>query len=566
MRYRSSTSLVSPRHRFSTRRRLAATDADELLDLVPVAVIEMVRGPDGRDRIAYFNRGATELFGYSSQEAVGAEPATLLRTRITSERRGEISAALEQTGYWEGELRPLTKDGRELHIRSRVRAESDGDGTMHRRLIALEDQTWERELLGRLEQANRELAQTNRGLAQTNRELETANRELDTATRGKSRFLANMSHEIRTPMNTIIGMTSLLLDGELDPEQAEFAHVIRTSGEHLLTVVDGILDLSKFEVGLLSLDLAPFSVTDCVERTIEMVARSAADKGLELIRFVAPDVPAQAIGDAGRLRQVLVNLLGNAIKFTDSGKVSLAVSARPGQHDARLKFTVSDTGIGIAPEATAALFQPFVQADGSRTRPRKGTGLGLAISRTLTEMMGGQLSVESKPSEGSAFTAEIEVGNVCGPEPVIIREAVRRTAGFVFDPGTAGRMPLQILVVDDNSASRTMMSRMLSRLGYDPHVAGNGHEALTCVARADYDLLLMDLEMPDLGGIAVTERIRTMTDRTTTRIVGLSAHAATDRRAVALDSGMNDYVTKPLSSERLTNVLREAFDARSGPH
>ena len=557
MRNRSSTSVVSPRHRFSTRRRLAATDADELLDLVPVAVIEIVPGPDGRHRIAYFNRGATELFGYSSQEAVGAEPATLLRTRITPERGAEILAELEQTGDWQGELRPLTKDGRELRIRSHLRAESDADGTMHRRLIALEDQTWERELLGHLEQANRELETANR-------ELETANRELETASRGKSRFLANMSHEIRTPMNAIIGMTSLLLDGGLEPEQAEFAHVIRTSGEHLLTVVNGILDLSKFEVGLLSLDLAPFSVTDCVESTIEIVARTAADKGLELIRFVAPDVPARAIGDAGRLCQVLVNLLGNAIKFTDSGKVSLAVSARPTQHGARLNFTVSDTGIGIAPEATAALFQPFVQAGGSRTRPRKGTGLGLAISRTLTEMMGGELSVESNPAEGSAFTAEIEVGNASGPEPVIVRDAVRRTAGFVFDPGTAGRLPLQILIVDDNSANRTMMSRMLSRLGYRPDVAGNGDQALACVARADYDLILMDLEMPDLGGIAVTERIRAMTDRTTTRIVGLSAHAATDRRGVAIHSGMNDYVAKPLSSEGLTNVLREAFDARRG--
>jgi PAS domain S-box-containing protein len=558
MRYRSSTSLVSPRHGFSTRRRLAATDADDLLDLVPVAVMEMVRGPDGRHRIAYFNRGATELFGYSSQEAVGAEPETLLRTRLAPRKRAEILAELEQTGYWEGELRPLTKDGRELHIRSRVRAEPDADGTMHRRLVALEDLTWERELLGHLERANRELAQANR-------ELETANRELETTTRGKSRFLANMSHEIRTPMNAIIGMTSLLLDGELEPEQAEFAHVIRTSGAHLLTVINDILDLSKFEAGLLSLDLAPFSVSACVASAIEIVARSAADKGLGLIPFVAPDVPASTIGDAGRLRQVLVNLLGNAIKFTDSGEVSLAVSARPSQHGARLSFTVSDTGIGIAAEAAAALFQPFVQVDGSLTGPRKGTGLGLAISRTLTEMMGGELSVESKLGEGSAFTAEIEVGIVSAPEAVIVHDAGRHTpVGFVFDPGTAGRMPLQILVVDDNSANQTMMSRMLSRLGYHPDLAGNGHEALACVARADYDLILMDLEMPELDGIRATKRIRGMTDHTTTRIVGLSAHAATDLRAAALRSGMNDYVTKPLSSERLTHLLREAFAAHRG--
>jgi len=555
MPYRPSTSVVSPRHGFSTRRRLPAADAAELLDLVPVAVMEMVRGPDGRHRIAYFNHGATELFGYSSREAVGAEPATLLRTRITPERRAEILAELERDGYWEGELRPLTKDGRELHIRSRVRAESGADGAMHRRLIALEDQTWERERLEHLEQANRELETANR-------ELETANRELATATRGKSRFLANMSHEIRTPMNAIIGMTSLLLDGELEPEQAEFAHVIRTSGEHLLTVINRILDLSKFEAGLLSLDPAPFSVSDCVEIAIEIVARSAADKRLELSSFVAPDVPARVIGDAGRLRQVLVNLLGNAIKFTDCGRVSLNVSARPNQHGARLSFTVCDTGIGIAPEATAPLFRPFVQADGPRTRPRRGTGLGLAISRTLTEMMGGALSVESKPGAGSAFTAEIEVGNVSGPEPAIVGEPARRTVGFVLDPATAGRMPLQILVVDDNSANQTMMSRILSRLGYHPEVAGNGPEALACVAGTDYDLILMDLEMPDLDGIATTQRIRAMTDRTTTRIVGLSAHAATDVGAAALRAGMSDYVTKPVSSERLTNLLREAFDAR----
>jgi PAS domain S-box-containing protein len=671
MRDRSRTSVFSSRPRPPSHNREAATNAHQLLDLVPVAVIEMVRGSDGRDRIAYFNRGATELFGYSAQEAVGAEPAALLRPHVPPERRAEILSELEWTGSWEGEMRQLAKDGRELHVRSHVQAESDADG-MQRRLVALEDLTGERELL---------------------RDLEQANRELKTATRGKSEFLANMSHEIRTPMNAIIGMTTLLLDGTLESEQAEFAQVIRTSGEHLLTVINDILDLSKTEAGLLSLDLAPFSVSECVQSTIEMVARSAADKGLELIRSVAPDVPARVVGDAGRLRQVLVNLLGNAIKFTDVGEVSLAVSARPSPHGARLLFTVKDTGIGIEASATAALFAPFVQADGPPAGPREGTGLGLAISRTLTEMMGGELSVHSTPGEGSAFTAEIEVAVLSGPEPapkaqrhnldgrrvlviddnltaqritaqyvrelhmeavcvrssdaalgllrahesfdlclldyvlpglsgpaliqairdipaaarlpivvlsstpaaradlirgglkdlivhqkpirpsvlhdtinsVIAPEAVRHTpVGFVFDPGTAVRMPLKILVVDDNSANQKMMSRMLSRLGYSPDVAGNGRSALVCAAGVDYGLILMDLEMPDLDGLHATERIRAMTDRATTRIIGLSAHDAPDVRAAALTCGMNDYATKPLSCAQLTDILRETFDARQG--
>jgi signal transduction histidine kinase/ActR/RegA family two-component response regulator len=402
-------------------------------------------------------------------------------------------------------------------------------------------------------------------LAAAHREIDAARHAADEANAAKSRFLAHMSHEIRTPMHGVLGMTELLARTPLDATQSRYAHTIARSGQALMAILNDILDLSKIEAGKLQIEARRFDLRDAVQGVLELTMGRATAKGLPLALEVAPEVPAHVVGDALRLQQVLHNLVGNAIKFTRSGRVVVAVG--PGSGTGRWRFAVSDTGIGIDPERAAHLFDRYAQADGSIARRFGGTGLGLAISRELVELMGGRIEVSSRPGEGSTFAFELPLAAAgatadaeAGGAPSRRRELIARSldaAPAPAPPVPAGDPPAQataVLLVEDNPVNVLYAEAVLRASGAEVTVASDGLEAVEAVREGAFELILMDCHMPGLDGLAATQSIRALEaglGRPRTPIVALSASAMTDERERCLEAGMDDFLAKPFRAEEL---------------
>jgi PAS domain S-box-containing protein len=628
------------------------------------------------------NPAFTAITGYERDEVIGQNPRLLKSGHQPAELYRELWTTITAGRTWSGRLVNRRKDGTIFHAALTIAPVLAPDGTVESYVGVERDVTAEVRREAELKGLHAQLRERAAELAAQNRELAAARDAALEATRAKSEFLANMSHEIRTPMNGILGMTEMLLDTPLAPEQREYAEIVRRSAESLLTVLNDILDFSKIEAGKLDLDAVDFKVRPVVDDALMAVAPAAAAKELELACEVGADVPVAVQGDPARLRQILVNLLGNAVKFTERGEVVLrvGVAEQSGRH-AIVRFAVTDTGIGIPPDRMHRLFRSFSQVDGSSTRRYGGTGLGLAISKQLVELMGGEIGVESAPGRGSTFWFTLPLEPVakparCAPAALrgvrvlvvddnatnreilhrrvvawgmrngtaasaaealrLLREAARSgdpyrlvlvdqqmpemdgdalaravradasldpaalvllsslgrsgTAGGLFaacltkpireaqlrdclarvlgdapapppaaaaGPAAGGTAPRRrVLLAEDNLVNQLVARRMLERAGVEVDVVATGREALAAVERTAYDLVLMDLHMPEMDGLEATAAIRERQGNgRRTPIVALTAAAMAEDRERCLAAGMDDYLAKPVQTAALHAIL-----------
>jgi two-component system, sensor histidine kinase and response regulator len=517
-----------------TYRHLAEINSRRLAAIVS-STDDAIIGKDLNGLITDWNFGAERIFGFTPEQMIGASIMRLIPLDRQEEELEMDSRIRRGVRIDHFESVRLTKDGRRLNCSITASPIRDSAGYVVGTSKVVRDMT-ER--------------------MRVNQELHSAKEVAEAANRSKSQFLANMSHEIRTPMNGVIGMAGLLLDGNLEPRQRDFAETLLASADALLTIINDILDFSKIEAGKLSFELLDFDLIDAVEGTLDVLAETAQTKGIELVSEMTPDLPTRLRGDPGRLRQILTNLISNAIKFTDGGEivVSISIESETATH-ARLHFRVTDSGIGITSEAQGQLFEAFSQADGSTTRKYGGTGLGLAIAKQLTALMEGRIGVQSEPGKGSTFwfTAELEkqTGSVLAPYP-----SPQNLAG------------VRTLAVDDNATNRRILRLQLEAWNMQVEAAASGEEALKMMREAastanPYSLALLDVQMPKMDGWMLARAIQADPRLAETLIIVMTSFGQTVSPAELKEAGIEAYLVKPVKKSRLLDCLVSAIGKKN---
>jgi signal transduction histidine kinase/CheY-like chemotaxis protein len=391
--------------------------------------------------------------------------------------------------------------------------------------------------------------------------LEKATEQALAASKAKSEFLANMSHELRTPMTGVLGMIDIVLDGRLDSEQREQLLTAKNCAVSLLALLNDILDLSKIEAGRMILEEVPFDLKQAIGESVEAVRPRAHAKQLELRTQIEPEAPSWIVGDPLRWRQILQNLLGNAVKFTLAGWVEVRVKVAPRPEWPALVVEVADSGVGIPPEKLEAIFDEFTQADGSISRRFGGTGLGLAITKKLVTMMGGEITVTSTPGQGSTFRVTVP----CRPVSLLRRPEPGRGEGASRGSAEPETPRATVLIAEDNPVNQKIVAAILRRHGYRVETANDGAEALEILSRVPIDLALMDVQMPVIDGLEATRRIRSDPRWKDLPVIALTAHAMAGDRDRCLAAGMNDYITKPVNRSQLVAVVERYLAKAASP-
>ncbi|OGB21342.1 MAG: hypothetical protein A3I66_04590 [Burkholderiales bacterium RIFCSPLOWO2_02_FULL_57_36] len=487
---------------------------------------------DGAQKIIFFNQGAERIFGWKAEELMGRELELLLPLRYRAEHPGRVNTfkSSKQAARKMAERQAIyavRKDGTEFPAEASISKFQDANDWVYTAIL-------------------RDVSTRNA----YERELQAAKEKAETAMQAKSMFLANMSHEIRTPLNAVIGMTSLMLNTQIDDEQRDYTETIRSSSEALLAIINDLLDYSKIEIGKLEIERHPFDIRRCVEEALDLLASSASEKGIDLAYMMDESVPATIMADATRLRQILVNLVSNAIKFTHHGEVVVSVSAAPldtGFHE--IRFAVRDTGIGIPQDRMDDIFGSFTQVDASTTRKYGGTGLGLAISRRLTEIMGGAMSVESAVGSGSVFSFSI-VAEASGNQ--LAQNLLRDRSSAL-----AGR---RVLVVDDNSTNRRILVKQALLWGMIPSAAASAAEALDLVRHGHaFDVGILDMSMPEMDGLQLAAEFRKYQDVQALPLIMLTSvvHRSRGENGSAVE--FSAYLNKPIKPAALFDALLHAM-------
>ena len=497
-------------------------------------------------RIQYVNEAFLNQTGYRREEVIGNNPRFLNSGKTPRENHIALWDALTHGRTWQGELYNRRKDGTEYIEFAIISPLRDPDGNITHYVAVKEDITEKKRVAQELD-AHRYHLQVL--VERRTHELDDAKKAAETANQAKSTFLANMSHEIRTPMNAILGLTHLLRT-EATPAQKDRLGKIDDAGKHLIAIINDILDLSKIEAGRLQLEHSDFALPAVLDDVRSLLGEAASAKGLE-IRVAPYALPIWLRGDVTRLRQAILNYASNALKFTARGHITLAAQLLEDNGDELLvRFTVSDTGIGIDPDKLARLFQPFAQADASTTRRYGGTGLGLSITRRLAELMGGEAGADSISGHGSTFwfTARLQHGH----------GTLRQSEATRIDAERQLRersQPARLLLAEDNAINREVALELLHGVGLAVDVAEDGAEALELASRQHYDLILMDIQMPNLDGLDATRAIRALPGCAETRILAMTANAFDEDRLAVTQAGMNDHVTKPVDPKQFFATL-----------
>jgi PAS domain S-box-containing protein len=538
------------------QREAARELTEQILDQLPIPVFLK----DREGHFVRFNRQFQEFYQMSREQLMGARIEDFTPHAWASVTRQEDELAW-RTGLMVSSERRVTQIDPPIDlVVNRVVITSGGESYLLGFSIDVSEQRAARDAMQRA--------------------VESA----QAASRAKSEFLANMSHEIRTPMNGILGMTELVLESSLQPEQRDDISLVKASADALLTIVNDILDFSKIEAGKLDLEEVPFDLRTLARETVRSMALRAQQKGLTLRCEVPPQLPRTMKGDPGRLRQVLINLLGNAIKFTEQGSVTLALTQGPETDDVcEIGFAVSDTGIGIPPDKQKLIFEAFSQVDGSTTRQYGGTGLGLTICRRLVILMQGDISLASEPGKGSTFSFSVPLRHAATPLPYLDEQAeleLELAPGMMAGAALAAAAPpapaaassdsgsgLRILLAEDNPVNQRLALRLLEKMGHRITLVDNGLDALERTMQGGYDLVLMDVQMPGLDGLTATRRIRQweLEHGGHIPIIAMTARAMQGDRERCLEAGMDDYLSKPIDSERLRQLVSRFHVEQAGP-